>query len=359
MSAMADWLGQKLARLEGWAGYSTNAPVAAVRAKLDANENHLVPLEEIRRLTVEAAEEIDARRYPEDALGEMGRALGRHLGLPPGCIVPCSGADQAIDLLCQSFLERGERVVAVGPTFSVYRVRAALAGARYEEVPMGDDLSLPVDRVLEGGRDGIAFVCSPNNPTGNQFRREEVAALLDSFEGLVVLDEAYVDFADWSLVKMVRERDNLAVLRTFSKAFGIAGLRLGYMAASEGWAGKFLEKVQYPYPLNSVSVAVARRLLEEYATVQRWTEAVRRERAWLAGELRKAGAGVLDSKANFLLADLPADYQRCHERLMEMGVLTRKIGPVLRMRNCLRVTVGDREMNECLLRSLEEVLRDA
>jgi histidinol-phosphate aminotransferase len=213
-------------------------------------------------------------------------------------------------------------------------------------------------RVWDEG--GLLFVCSPNNPTGTQFEKGEVLEAVASFKGLVVLDEAYVEFARYSLSKRITEFRNLAVLRTFSKAYGMAGLRLAYILANDSWAPEFLGRVQYPYPINSVAAATAVALMRRYSSVNRWTESVKKERSWLSGQLRELpGVRVAPSEANFLLVSVPVDSARVHSALLRRGVATREVGAVPGMSNCLRITVGTRAMNSRLLKTMREVVPSA
>lgn len=182
---------------------------------------------------------------------------------------------------------------------------------------------------------------------------------MESFPGLVVLDEAYVEFADFSLSKLAKEYRNLAVLRTFSKAFGLAGLRLGYLLANEAWAPGFLEKVQYPYPVSSIAAAAALAMMKNSREVEAWTRLVKEERSWLTSSLRNLrDVTVIDSHANFLMVSLPLDSRRVHAELLREGIATRNLGRVTGLSNCLRVTVGTRRMNRALLCKLGATLKN-
>ncbi len=339
--------------------YSVKKQQANTVAKLDANENWHVPIDEIRRVLSNSVREVDVREYPDGVVEDLKKEVGKHLGLPAETIIPSTGADQAIDLICEAFLRQGDRAIMVSPTFSMYRLRAEIAGATCVQVQMNSNFTLPASRMLERKeRGGVLFICSPNNPTGNQFSAREVTTLIEDFRGLVVLDEAYVEFADFSLTEKVMKYENLAVLRTFSKAYGMAGLRLGYVVGHPSWSEEFLKRVQYPYPINSIAVAVATTLMKRYAQVSEWLDSVKRERYWLTGKLRAlSGVKVIDSQANFLLVSLPLDSEAAHSALLNKGVATREVGRVLELPNCLRITVGNRRMNLLLLEALSEALR--
>jgi histidinol-phosphate aminotransferase len=360
---LSDWLDDRLSTLKSRESYSfsLNTKAKNIRAKLDANENWLIPAEDVHRLVREAVAHVDVRRYPLGMVEELRAAVAAHLSLSERMIVPTQGADQGIDLLAQGFLREGNRATIVGPTYSFYELRASLAGARCSEVSLNDDFSLPVDIILKEANDeGIIFVCSPNNPTGNQFAYDGIIRLSENFHGLVVLDEAYVDFASNSLVKEVENRRNLVILRTFSKAYGLADIRLGLIIAHPDWASLILDRIQYPYPLSSVAASIALRMLQEFRLVENSIASLKKERAWLLEQLKDVnGVRAFDSQTNFVLLNLPIDAPRAFNALLERGIATKKVGRILNLANCIRVTVGTREMNSGFLESLRAVLNDA
>ena len=352
-----------LHRLKGLSEYrfGSDLEVDRIRVKLDANENWHIQEKALRGLVNEAVKHVDVREYPLGIVDELSAALAKHLRIPGESVIPTQGADQAIDLLCEAFLQQDDKALIVGPTYSFYRLRTAIAGAQCLEVSMNRDLSLPVETILSYGKNtALLFVCSPNNPTGNQFSSNDIARVCDDFPGLVVLDEAYVDFAQESLVSEVTRRKNLAVIRTFSKAFGLANLRLGFIIAHPDWAPLFLDRVQYPYPVSSIAASIAIQLLQKFHLVENSVESLKNERAWLLERLREIeGVEALDSQANFILANLAIEAGKAHKQLLERGIATKKIGQVLDLPNCIRVTVGTREMNSIFLESLNEVLNNA
>jgi len=354
-----NWMEERLSRLQRWEGYQHSVESReAMECKLDANENWHLPSAEIRKALTTSAEHLDPRSYPDVAVIDLAKEVSKEIGVSSESVIPCAGADQAIDLICQAFLGTGDSAVIVSPTFSMYRLRATIAGAECTCVPMLPDFRLPVAEILRrDGPGGVVFICSPNNPTGNQFNRDDVEQVLDSFRGLVVLDEAYVEFASYSLSRRVRNRRNLAVLRTFSKAYGMAALRLGYIVANDEWAPEFLAKVQYPYPVSGVAVAMAIAMMRNPGRIEEWIGKVRNERVWLTCRLRAIpGTLVVDSEANFLMASLPLDSGEAQKRLLAAGVSTRNLGDILGFPNCLRITVGTRRMNLQLLEGLRGIV---
>lgn len=360
---MDQWLEDRLASLAKLEGYNLGPTMNrdAIRAKLELNENWHIPADELQRILTETAAAIDMRKYPLNEVLMLRAGMAKHIHLPENTIIPTQGADQAIDLLCQTFIREGDKAVIVGPTFSFYRLRAAFAGAQLVEVNMNNDLSLPVESILNStgtNAEGIIFICSPNNPTGNQYSTADLLHLTERFHGLVVIDEAYVDFADHSVIDEVTRRRNLVVVRTFSKAFGMANLRLGFIMANPEWATTFLEHAQYPFPVSSLTANVALRLLQNFQIVKKGIESLKQERKWLLQELAQIkGVQALNSQANFILLNLPVDAAKAHRLLLENGIATKMVGRVLTMPNCLRVTVGTKEMNASLLETIKEMLK--
>lgn len=354
---MKNWFDERISFIKSLESYEPAVPNrkdSSIKIKLDANENWNIPVERMREFLISALSEFDPRSYPDASVNMLREAISKNLNLSEKCIVPCSGSDQAIDLICQSFLRPKDKVIVVSPTFSMYGLRSAVAGAQIYNIVMEERFKLPVNNIISNSRsEGIVFICSPNNPTGNQFEKSEIIELLDSFSGLVVVDEAYVEFADFSLYELVKKYNNLAILRTFSKAFGLAGLRLGYIVGSEEWAEDFLYKAQYPYAINGLVSIVAKKLLDNYDGVKRWIKKVKEEREWLVKNLSYInGIYPFDSKTNFVMISMDKDSSRVHSKLLSLGISTRDLGMILNYQNCLRVTVGTREMNKLLVEGL-------
>lgn len=361
MKPMGQWLDDRIAAIGELDRYSTPATPEMIRAKLDANENWHISAQAISDIARASAGEVDVRAYPLSVVDDLRRAMASWLKVAVESVIPTEGADQGIDLICQAFLRQADKAVVVSPTYSFYGLRARAAGARCVQVSLAEDFSLPVDKILrEAGSSGVVFLCSPNNPTGNQFPSQDVLLLCDRFQGLLVVDEAYVDFASDSVVELTQSKRNLIVLRTFSKAFGLADLRLGVIVANPDWAPTFLERVQYPYPISGLAATIALNLLSNFGIVERGVESLKQERAWLTRKLGQIeGVKVCPSQANFLLIELPVDCGKVHAALVERGFATKRVGPVLNLLNCIRVTVGTREMNEGFADALTEAIQDA
>jgi len=363
------WLKERLEEIRSLGGYRAGETLgrAAQKSKmkpseilkLNSNENFFVSRETLTRLLREVVEEVDLRIYPQEEEGEIKEALGKYLGVPSKCVMVESGSDPLIAFISGLFLERGDEALSVAPTFGIYKHMADLGGARYLSVPLREDFSIDVKEILAKvtPRTRLFFLCSPNNPTANQFKIDEIRSLIEEFPGLVIIDEAYGEFADYTTVPLVEKFENLMVLRTFSKTFGLAGLRLGYAVANPDFATTLSEKAQLPYPVSSFALRMGLKLLANVEVVKDAVKRLKRERGKLIRELNAIrGVTAFDSQANFVLFQTEKGSDEIYRALLDRGVLVRNLGRVLHLERCLRTTVGLPEMNEKTLTVLKGVL---
>ena len=364
------WLSAKLRGIQRLEGYSLDDPVEEVAkrlefglgdvVKLNANENLFIPREKLLELLREVVEEWDPRVYPQEEERGLKEKLADYLSVSPGQIVVGNGSDELIQQITQ-LLEDHEQALSVEPTFSMYRHSVSARGAEYVCVPLRNDFSLDSDRILRAmtPRSRILFLCSPNNPTANQFGTDDVRSLVKDFPGLVIIDEAYVEFAGHSMLSLLNEFENVIVLRTFSKAFGLAGLRLGYAVASSEFAETCSERVQGPFPVSSFTLRVGAKMLSHRDIVDNAIEQLKAEREKLIQRLNEVdGIKAFDSQTNFVLFQTSTRSDRVRQRLVSKGVLVKNLGEVLHLKDCLRATVGLPQMNVRLLDALEEILRE-
>jgi histidinol-phosphate aminotransferase len=206
-------------------------------------------------------------------------------------------------------------------------------------------------------RTKIIVVCNPNNPTANLFKKKDILKLIDEFNGLILLDEAYTEYAKYSLVDFVGKHDNLIVLRTFSKAFGLAGIRLGYAVVNKNLAITLRNKYQAPYPISPLAMRVGLKLLENKATIHKVTEETKRQRCWLIDELNSMqGVKAFPSETNFVLFSIFEKTEKVYLRLLERGIIVRKFEDIPGHDFCLRVTVAPEETLKHFLKVLMEVV---
>jgi histidinol-phosphate aminotransferase len=227
-------------------------------------------------------------------------------------------------------------------------------------VPLLKDFGLDIKRLLEAftPKARLLYLCSPNNPTGNQFKKNDIEALIEEFSGIVIVDEAYAEYADYSMTSLVDKYANLIVLRTFSKAFGLAGLRLGYTITNATLAKILTEKTPLPFPVSVFTLNMGGKLLENFATVKKAVEELKAERETLITKLNEiSGVEAFDSKTNFVLFNTDKPCVDVYQNLLGQGILVKKFGKILHLENCLRTTVGLPKMNAKLLEALELIFR--
>jgi len=224
-------------------------------------------------------------------------------------------------------------------------------------VPLLDNFGLDVERLLGAfsPKTSLLYVCSPNNPTGNQFKMDEVETLAKEFPGIVVLDEAYAEYADYSLVSRIGEFENLVILRTFSKAFGLAALRLGYAVANPTLAKTLSDKTPLPFPVSAFTLNMGQKLLKNVEAMRKAVTELKSERGKLIKQLDEInGIEAFDSQANFVLFNTVKPCDEVYQSLLKRGILVKQLGRILRFDNCLRATVGLPQMNAKLLKTLKK-----
>lgn len=351
------WLARRIGEIEAAGGYQ-KPELRPDSVKLDSNENYAVPRQFQNDILAAARKAADVREYPLGGTERLVRAIAGFSGVPHSMVGVGNGSDQILDLILCNFAPPGTVVLTSSPTFGFFEDRCRLYSVRQRTVPFSDAMTLDASEFRRKSRGAdILYLDSPNNPTGFQFPKDELRGLVESFEGLVIIDEAYGEFADYTVAGMARRHENLVVVRTLSKGFGLAGLRLGYFIAGRRFAGAFTGVLQYPYPLGTITVEAGILALGRHGAVREAAEGVRRERGRITEALRGYGAfEVFDSKANFVLFDARGAYKRIHSALAEQGILVRKLGRIGGHEGCLRVTVGTREMNSRFLLAVRDLL---
>jgi histidinol-phosphate aminotransferase len=331
--------------------------------KMNLNENFAIPNKGIQKMLLDACRSIDVRAYPPPRGSLAAKAISRFLGFSECEVSVANGADEIMDLLMKVFVRKGSKVMIVEPSFPMYTFFAQLYGGSTVPILLRPDFSLDVDAILNkmDKSTRLLFVCSPNNPTGNQFREANIKKLLQEFNGVVVVDEAYVDFASGSVLNWVRRYDNLAVLRSFSKAFGLAGLRLGYLISNRSIV-EYVQRVVGPFNVNSVTQQTIALALKKWSYFERQIRLVVDEREWLMKNLKQIdGVKPYPSDANFILFKVAKDdltSAMITERMENRNVLVKDRGHLPLLENCIRVTVGTRNMNQAFLSALKDSLEE-
>ena len=295
-------------------------------------------------------------RYPDPHQKALKAQIAAIKGVAVENIFIGNGSDEAIDLVFRVFCEpRVDNVVAIAPSYGMYKVAAAINDVEMCEVQLGEEFSLPVEELLATADEHtkMIFLCSPNNPTGNSFPREQMLRLVEQFDGVVVVDEAYIDFADAeSLKSEITQYPNLVVLQTMSKAWAMAGLRVGLALAAERVV-ELMSEVKYPYNINVATMAIVEELLRQ--PIDDKVAEIRQQRALVEAALKQSAVveKIYPSDANFLLVEV-ADADAMYDFLISKGIIVRNRNRVKGCEGCLRMTIGTPEENEALLKSISE-----
>ena len=297
-------------------------------------------------------------RYPDPLQRELKGLIGRVKKVSTDRIFLGNGSDEAIDLPFRAFCRPGiDNVVAIDPTYGMYQVCAEINDVEYRKVLLDEDFQFSADKLLAAADEHtkLIFLCSPNNPTGNDLLRSEIEKIIREFDGLVILDEAYNDFSEaLSFLDELDKYPNLIVLQTFSKAWGCAAIRLGMAFASQEIISIF-SKIKYPYNVNQLTQKQAMEMLYRYYEIERWVKTLKEERENLENEFVKLPCTVkiFPSDANFFLVRV-TDAVKIYNYLVAEGIIVRNRNSVSLCGNCLRVTVGTRNENERLVEALEK-----
>ncbi len=298
-------------------------------------------------------------RYPDPYQTALKQEIAKIKGANPAQIFLGNGSDEAIDLLFRAFCNPGQdNVILLPPTYGMYGVSAAINGVEVRNVPLTPDFQLQPEKILSAvnAHSKILFLCSPNNPSGNAVKREDILFLLENFPGIVVVDEAYIDFSEGaSLLTVLDQHPNLLVMQTLSKAWGLASLRLGMAFASPELI-RVLNQIKPPYNISGLTQETVLSALQNKGKVDEFIQLILEERKFLQKELERLPyiLRVHNSDANFLLVQFEHPNQ-VYEDLVKEKIIVRNRSSVLHCAGCLRITVGTREESIALLQALEKV----
>lgn len=314
------------------------------KAYLDANENPFNTL---------------YNRYPDPLQWAVKEKIAELKYVKPSQIMLGVGSDEPIDLIFRVFCEpKTDNVVAINPTYGMYGVCADINNVEYRQVNLEADYSLNADKVLAAvdNNTKVIFLCSPNNPTGNLLNTTEVEKILKGFDGIVVIDEAYIDFSDKaSWIAKLSKYPQMVILQTFSKAWGLAAARCGMAFASEEIIS-FFNKVKYPYNINILTQKLILEKLEQVEIKNNWVKEILSQRTLMIEELEQLSIvkHIYPSDANFILVKVD-DANLRYKELVEKGIIVRNRNSVTLCENCLRITIGTAQDNKELLNALKSL----
>jgi histidinol-phosphate aminotransferase len=315
---------------------------------LDANENSYgSPLDK------------NYNRYPDPLQLDLKEAISKIKGVPIENTFLGNGSDEAIDLLYRAFCEPGrDNVIILPPTYGMYEVSAGINNVETRKVNLLPNFQLDLEGIAEAIDDNtkLIFICSPNNPTGNSIIRTDIETILANFNGLVVIDEAYINYAKQkTFIQELTEYPNLVVMQTFSKAWGLAALRLGMAFAAQPVIDVF-NKVKPPYNINQATQDIALKALQNIEQVNEWIKITVADREQLSKDLAELEIvkKVYPSDANFVLAEV-IDAKATYDALVDQGIIIRDRSKVTLCEGCLRITIGTGKENEILLNALKKI----
>ncbi|MEY8562582.1 histidinol-phosphate transaminase [Eggerthellaceae bacterium 3-80] len=329
-------------------------------AFLSANENPRDVDEELRRQIMRALREVDFNRYPDPLANNLRDMIAEANGVSRDQVLVGNGGDELLFDIALAWGGPGRKFLNMPPTFSVYENNAQLTNTEVVSVVRDENYDIDEEavlaRVAEGDID-YAIVTSPNNPTGRLADEQFILKLLESTNALVVVDEAYFEFSRKTIRPYLERFENLLILRTFSKAFSLAGVRVGYVLGAPSVIREFI-KVRQPYSVDAVSQAIAQVIYENRAQFEPGISAIIAERSRVFDELRRIAKVVpYPSDANYILFSVP-QAQRVWQALYDRGILIRDLSGARHLEDCLRVTIGTEEQNNAFLDALRVVLAD-
>ncbi|MCF0243510.1 MAG: histidinol-phosphate transaminase [Bacteroidaceae bacterium] len=298
-------------------------------------------------------------RYPDPLQRELKALISKVKGVPAHCIFLGNGSDEAIDLVYRCFTEpKKDNVVAIEPTYGMYKVCADINDVEYRKVLLTENFQMKADNVLAACDENtkVIWICTPNNPSGNDIDRGEIEKVLEGFDGIVVIDEAYSDFSSVSPFRLDMEKySNMIVLNTMSKAWGSAAIRLG-MAFAHPEVIAVFNKVKYPYNVNLLTQEKAKEILSDYYQIDEWVKIILHERAKMieAVKVLPFCEKVYPTNANFFLVKVN-DAKKIYDYLVDKGIIVRNRNKVTLCGNCLRITIGSKAENEELLKALRVI----
>lgn len=319
---------------------------------LDANEN-----------PYGSVTDEDHNRYPDPYQLELKAEIAKIKKVKPSQLFLGNGSDEAIDLLFRAFCNPGkDNVILLPPTYGMYEVSAGINDVETRKVPLTEDFQLQPDLILKAVDENtkIIFVCSPNNPSGNKVNREDILRLIREFKGLVVVDEAYIDFSDEpSFTTLLGEYGNLLVMQTFSKAWGLASLRLGMAFASKKMI-KILNRIKPPYNISGLTQQTVLAAIQKVDKVNAMIADILQERDYLKKELSQLDfiEKIHPSHANFLLVKMP-NASHVYDDLIEEKIIVRNRSKVQLCEECLRISVGTRAENEAFIKALKKIYAES
>ena len=329
--------------------------------KLNTNENPYPPSPQALQVLQEIGGEL-VRRYPDPMAGAFRQAASQVLGVPADWILVGNGSDDLLTMIIRACTEPGRKVVYPMPTYVLYRTLAQIQDAEIVEVPFLEDYTLPVEELI-AAQGAVTFIASPNSPSGTIVPVELLEKLATELSGVLVIDEAYTDFAEVNALELTKKHDNVIILRTLSKGYSLAGLRLGFGIANPALLAGLI-KVKDSYNVDAIAIAVGAAAMVDQSHKNVNAQKIKASRTQMTIDLQKLGFNICPSQSNFLLAGLSTILEKkfasssaefLYQMLKERGILVRYFKQP-RLEDKLRITVGTPEQNAALFKTLRDFI---
>lgn len=327
--------------------YVVNPIVCSV--KLDANEGSK---DLFKDLVKQLGEEFYLNVYPDDSYIDLKKAICNYVGCKTSNICVGNGSSELLDLCIKTFVDRDELILSLDPSFAMYCIYAKIFDTKYIGATSDDDFVINTDKVIDLIKEKdpkVTIICNPNNPTGSMIKKDDVIRIIKSTDNIVIVDEAYMEFGDESVVEEIENYKNLIVVKTLSKAFSMAGIRTGYLIACEEIVNT-VEKVRPPYNLNSISAFLATKALEKKDKMIAYVKGIKKEREKVYKSLLDMNIKVFPSGANFLF--FHSNIKNLEDKLIREDVLIRKFGG--KLDNHYRVTIGTVDENNEFIKAMKK-----
>lgn len=329
------------------------------KLRLDFNENTMGCSPKV----IQALQQVDANQlsvYPEYT--KFRKKLASFLKINENEMLLTNATDEAIQLVMNTFVEKGDEVIIPVPTFAMFKFYASLVEAKIKEVLYEENLTFPTDRIINSisCKTKIIILVNPNNPTGTAILEKDILQIIQKAQdndAIVLVDEAYYEFCGKSCLELIRKFENVIITRTFSKAYGLAGLRIGYIVANSKTMG-FLEKASSPYSVNSLAVIAAEAALNDSKYMNNYVREVNENKSFVKNELTRLGNKTYSSEANFLIANFGDLCESIYEKLKLKDILVRNRTKDQLLKNCLRIGIGTKEQCDKFIKALKEILRE-
>ena len=330
--------------------------------KMNSNENYFVEEDWMRERVKEALDLIDIRKYPIIYEDDTKKVVAELNGVKPENLILGNGSDEVIDCTMKSFTQPGDNIVIHSPTFGMYKFYAPFLGCTVKEISLKPDFDIDTRAMLRAidHNTRLVIVCSPNNPTGNQFQMEEVREIIEESKITVVVDEAYADLARYTVTNLILKYPNLIVFKTFSKSYGLAGIRVGY-GLSNVETVENIKKAIPPFNVNSIALATVRIMAKHQEYFKNKLDEIRAERENFYHILSQVnGIRPYPSEANFFLIKVDREYdaKEIVKRLEQQNIIIRYWGFEPLLSNCIRISLGNQEMNKKLVNALRVILKE-